>query len=80
MSRLGKIRWQCRRGKLELDIILQPFADTLLPRLTATELDLVEGFLQASDEDLLAWLSGREDVPDSRYQPLVQRIRDASTD
>ena len=78
VSRLGRIRWQCRRGKLELDIILQPFLDRELHRLGADDLALFEELLELPDDRLLACLTGGEPAP-QRFGPLVVRVRNAAT-
>lgn len=77
VNRLGRIRWQCRRGKRELDIILQPFVDAELARLDAADLILFEALLDLADDQLLLWLTGAQN-PDRRFETLVARIRDAA--
>ena len=79
VSRLGRIRWQCRRGKLELDIILQPFLDQELSRLSSDDVARFEELLQLPDDRLLACLTGVEPAP-QRCAPLVARIRNAAAD
>ena len=50
------LRWQCRRGMLELDGILLPFVEEDLPSLAAgLQHDFVR-LLQASDLELFRWL------------------------
>ena len=39
MSELDRIRWNCRRGLLELDLILEKFLERHLERLTPDELE-----------------------------------------
>ena len=77
VNRLGRIRWQCRRGKRELDIILHPFVDAELTRLEEADLVLFEALLDLSDDQLLLWLTGTQS-PDPRFETLVARIRDAA--
>lgn len=50
------LRWQCRRGMLELDGILLPFVEEDLPGLPPEIQHDVVRLLQASDLELFRWL------------------------
>ncbi|MEO6562823.1 MAG: succinate dehydrogenase assembly factor 2, partial [Nitrosospira sp.] len=52
MRELERARWRCRRGLLELDIVLQRFMDEHYARLDETELRQFEMLLDLSDNDL----------------------------
>lgn len=71
----ARLRWHCRRGMLELDVILQRFADQDLDRLDAAALAVFERLLEQSDPDLMNWLLKGEPVPDPELAGLVERIR-----
>jgi len=71
----ARLRWHCRRGMLELDVILQRFADQDLDRLDAAALAVLERLLEQSDPDLMDWLLKGEPVPDPELAGLVERIR-----
>lgn len=73
-ARQSRLRWRCRRGLLELDIWLDKFAETGLPKLSVDEAALLETMLQESDMDLLDWLETRNPPPD-HYASLIDRIR-----
>jgi antitoxin CptB len=76
MSELDRVRWHCRRGMLELDLILQRFTDRRLASLTPKELDLFEAVLDWEDDDLWQVVSGRREVDDDRLKPIIVMIRD----
>jgi antitoxin CptB len=76
----ARLRWHCRRGMLELDVILRRFADRDLDRLGAVDLALFERLLEQSDPDLMDWLLKGEPVPDPELAGLVERIRTLSAD
>jgi len=72
----GRIHWQCRRGMLELDVILNHFVDqhwwSLDNRLKAE----LETLLSCSDLQLQKWLcEGRE--ADNEVCNIVSRMRQA---
>ena len=72
---LARLRWRCRRGMLELDVVLERFIDSQLEQLEAADLTRFETLLEAQDHDLMEWLLKGDPVPDSDLQPLVDRIR-----
>lgn len=53
-ERKAKIKWQCRRGMLELDLMLTSFIDAHLDTLTAESLDDFEKLLACTDPFLYA--------------------------
>jgi len=61
----AKLRWQCRRGMLELDLIFARFLEARIDCMTESELMSFEKFLNHSDPDLYAWLMGYE-VPEDK--------------
>ena len=70
-----RIRWQCRRGLLELDLILHAFIDKYLDRLAQPELDALAALLEHPDPVLLDFVMGRCE-PDTAYErDLVALMR-----
>jgi len=59
---LNKIRWQCRRGMLELDMILISFFDNCYESLTIEEQGAFIRLLEYPDPTLYAWLMGRKGI------------------
>lgn len=70
-----RLYWHSRRGMLELDLMLVPFAQEQLEQLGAAELASYRDLLAQEDQDLYAWLVGRGAAPDERLQAMVERIR-----
>jgi antitoxin CptB len=56
LKRLTYRAW--RRGFREADLILGPFADANLARLSAAQLDAFEALLDQPDQDLYDWIKG----------------------
>lgn len=54
----GRLRWRCRRGMLELDLVLARFLQQHCARLTAQQLAEFDTLLDLPDQDL--WLLVRE--------------------
>ncbi len=74
MAEMDRIRWQCRRGLLEMDLILQRFLAEDLDSLTPDELVLFKELLGEVDTVLLAWVMGQEEAP-RRYDALIHRMQ-----
>lgn len=72
-SRKAKLKWQCRRGMLELDLILLPFVNNNLDQLTEAQFDAFELLLSNSDPVLYAYLMGTE-IPADREQILIVEL------
>ena len=75
MAELDRIRWRCRRGMLELDLVLGEFVREELETLPDDELALLAQLLDAPDNDLWDWVSARSDPPDPGMAGLVRRLR-----
>jgi antitoxin CptB len=76
-TRLRRIRWRCRRGMLENDLILLRFLDAAAGMLTEDDVANLDRLLHMTDEELWDLLSGRVAVDDARLAPLVARLRAA---
>ena len=74
---LNRLRWRCRRGMLENDLILTRFLDSCGDRITGAELVALDSMLQLSDNDLWEMLSGRQEPADAALMPLLERLRAA---
>lgn len=74
-SKLSKVLWNCRRGMLELDVILQNFCEQSYERLTTEQQQLFEALLQEEDQDLQRWLVGAEVCDKPKFQDLLLVIR-----
>jgi antitoxin CptB len=69
----NRLYWKCRRGLLELDLVLQRFLTT------ADDGDLLSlsALLELPDNDLWDIIAGRSDRYDRRYEETVARLRAA---
>ena len=74
----NRLRWQCRRGMLELDYLLQSFLDDHFELLELKDQQLFIELLGESDEDLFSWLmNSKEEFPE-RYRSLLAVIKNPS--
>ena len=71
---VGRLRWQCRRGMKELDLVLERWLAARYPGATAGERRAFRRLLDAQDPQLVAWLFGRERPADPAVAALVDEI------
>lgn len=75
LTRKSRIRWQCRRGMLELDVLLLRFLDNGFDTLTETEQATFEELLTHTDPDIYAWLLGTALPKNEILKALVTKIQ-----
>ena len=75
MSEADRMRWRCRRGLLELDLILGRFMDRHYEGLDEEARAAFRELLERPDNDLLDWALGRSAPTEARYQPLIDLLR-----
>ena len=73
-SRLARIRWRCRRGLLENDLILARFLDSKGPTLTEEQVAMLDTLLALTDNELWDLIAGRTE-PDASVRLLVDELR-----
>jgi len=69
----NRLKWQCRRGLLELDLVLQKF----LPVLQEKDLGALKEILEFPDNDLWDIVIGRNDSFPPHLNEIVARLRAA---
>jgi antitoxin CptB len=72
---LNRLRWRCRRGMLENDLILTRFLDSRGDGITDAEVVALDAMLRMSDNDLWEMLSGRQEPADAAVMPLLEHLR-----
>jgi len=65
----NRLVWKCRRGLLELDLLLAKYLEK-----NPNDKELVE-LLDLEDNDLWDIVSGRSDRYDARFGGIVARLR-----
>jgi len=78
VSELARMRWKCRRGMLELDLLLRDFLDSGYQNLDEAGQQLLDRILDYPDAVLLEWLMGRIRPTDKDVAQLVDKIRSAA--
>jgi len=74
---LRRLRWRCRRGLLENDLLLERFLERHAATLDEGRLAALNALLECGDNELWDLLSGRVECDDAQLAPVVAMIRDA---
>ncbi|MET1254106.1 succinate dehydrogenase assembly factor 2 [Aliikangiella maris] len=72
----NRLAWQCRRGMLELDVILIPFLEQHFDSLTSQQQIDFADLLTQADPDLYTWIMGYGNATTQTDQQMVDIIRD----
>ena len=76
-AELSRLRWRCRRGLLENDLILARFMDARGQSISDDEVAGLDRLLRLSDNELWDMLAGRAELEDAALRPLVVALRAA---
>ena len=70
----SELRWQCRRGMLELDLLLNGFLDEQYQRLSIDEKDQFKVLLDYPDQTLFDLLMGKMQSSDNEIGLLIKKV------
>jgi antitoxin CptB len=71
----SRIRWDCRRGMLELDIVLARFLEQDFARLNSQEVETFRGLLAYPDTELWGLIQSETTSADADLQKVLQLLR-----
>ncbi len=73
-ARLSRLRWRCRRGMRELDVVFQRYLEQHYVAASPEEQQAFEALLEEQDPVLLAYLTGREHPQDPQQAYVIARL------
>jgi antitoxin CptB len=68
------LRWRCRRGMRELDLLLLRYLERDYPAAPGAERQAFVRLLSSQDPEILALLTGRAAADDPALAHVVQRL------
>jgi len=74
----ARLRWQCRRGMLELDLMLESFVENEYSNLSIKYKNAFHQLLNCQDQFLLEYLMGREVPTDKDVAYVAQQVRESA--
>ncbi|WP_025819573.1 FAD assembly factor SdhE [Shewanella marina] len=72
---IARVKWACRRGMLELDVLFAPFVETRYDGLSQQQKQALIRLLKCEDPELFAWFMGHEQCPDPELAEMVILVR-----
>ena len=75
IDNISRLQWACRRGMLELDIILGNYLGEAYPALASDDKLRFISLLECADPELFAWLMGHAIPEDQDLKIIVGKIR-----
>ena len=76
---LGRLRWRCRRGMKELDVLLTRYVDERFAVAPPVEQQAFESLLEVQDPVIYAYCLGQIPVP-AHLESLIRRITAGGAD
>ena len=73
-KRVSRLKWACRRGMLELDVLFMPFVEDGFGELNQSQQLIFERLLTCDDPDLYAWFMGHQTCHDPELAAMVSHI------
>ena len=73
--RRDRLMWKCRRGLLELDLVLSQFLERQASTMSPADLAAFDELLDYPDTELWDVVSGRSERFDPRLGGIVSRLR-----
>lgn len=70
-SHINKLKWRCRRGMLELDVILQDFIENTYQSISPELQVEFERLIEVEDTELYAWLMGIEKPANNEFSEIL---------
>ena len=70
----ARLRWACRRGMLELDVLFRPFVDEAYDDLSDADKFIFERLLAGEDPELFAWAMGHKKCGDPELAYMMDKI------
>ena len=74
-ARVRKLKWLCRRGMKELDVLLERFVENRRDSLVEGAWPELEALLREEDDALWDWLQGADRPVPPEYRDLLRGIR-----
>jgi antitoxin CptB len=72
---VSRLRWRCRRGMKELDLLLVRYLEQQYPAASSADREAFARILDLQDPELFGYLVGRDSPSDAGLRHVLARIR-----
>ncbi len=74
MSDLKRLRWRCRRGMRELDLVMSTFLDSRYEHLSVEQQEAFAQLLEENDMDIMDWIMGKAVPEDETVYQITRQL------
>ena len=71
----AKLKWRCRRGVKELDVLFTFFVEQHYPALTEAQQAHFDALLDTQDPIIMDWLFARSEPEDAGLKWIIGRLQ-----
>ena len=71
---INRLHWHCRRGMLELDVLLLPFLKERFRGLELQDQQRFEKLIACEDQDIFSWVMRHAEPEDADLKRIVELI------
>ena len=75
MSDMSRLRWRCRRGTKELDIVMNRYLQERYETASAEEQASFNALLDIEDPIIFDWLMDKTQAEDENLQAIVEILK-----
>jgi antitoxin CptB len=75
MSDMSRLRWRCRRGTKELDIVMKRYLQERYETASAEEQASFNALLDIEDPIIFDWLMDKTQAEDENLQAIVEILK-----
>lgn len=75
MTERARLRWRCRRGMKELDVLLEGYLERYYDAAPQQEQRIFAELLEWEDPQLFGYLTGRQTPADEALAHVIGKIR-----
>ncbi|MDE2234625.1 MAG: succinate dehydrogenase assembly factor 2 [Gammaproteobacteria bacterium] len=75
MTEMSRLRWQCRRGTKELDVLLENYLNNRYSQALAAEQQAFADLLELPDPQLLAIIMGQISPANEQQRCVIDALR-----
>ncbi len=72
---LNRVRWLCRRGMKELDIVMNRYRENNYDTRSTEDKQHFREFLGLDDPDIFSWIMGRGQPENPHYATIIKQLQ-----
>lgn len=77
-AEMSRLRWRCRRGMKELDVIMSRYLEQRYANATEAEQVQFNRLLEMPDPELYRLLLGKDEASDPALQEFARELRESN--